>query len=212
MKITTLSLLFALAATAEEETTKFISGSTGNGDFEASEPDAEGAQEWQDTPHWFHLNGVETTAGNFTHDQGTLGSPQASSRAALAYKGPVTVNDTGYKVTKAGEVIDVSYAMGRFGNGYDGDESLRVFLFTTEKAINGMLASADVIEVAEEKIAVQAPPAEVWNTYASKELYTTTADDVGKTLYFGFELENKSGEAVFPRVDLIEVSAKKVAK
>ncbi|WP_218932419.1 sulfatase-like hydrolase/transferase [Adhaeretor mobilis] len=196
---------FRPSAPAPGGTATIIQGAIGNGDFESSEP-ASGDQNWSATPNWYRLDGSET-GNNFTTETGSGGSSQPGSRVAYNRGGAVNINDTGYTVTTAGQTFDLSLDLSRFGGGsdYNGDEQFRGFLFTSSEAVNGNTVTGDITELG--NILIDNPqPNDFWKSFSETAFYTATAADVGKTLYFGFELVNPTGPAVEPRVDVIELT------
>ncbi|MEQ8211573.1 MAG: sulfatase-like hydrolase/transferase [Lacipirellulaceae bacterium] len=188
-------------------TTNVIQGATGNGDFEASEP-ATGPIPFDQTPNWHHANNTGANEGiNFTNDSQTGGSSQSNSRAGMPFQNRFQINDTGYTITSAGEVFDISYEFGAGGalGNWTGDEVMRTFLFTSSTTVDGDTVVGDLTELGEDIYAIDRANDPQWTTRTANGVYTTTAADIGKTIYFGMEFQDPSGPLLFPRIDLIDL-------
>lgn len=183
-------------------TTTIIGGQVGNADFEATEPFS-GPQWYSDTPNWFNASGSEGI--NFTNDSQTNGSSQASSRAGMPFQNRVQINDTGYVVQAEGEVFSLSYDFGAGGavGNWDGNETMRTFLFTSVSGANGNTVGADMTELGSDSYQIDRANDGQWTSYSAANLYTTTAADVGQTVYFGMEFLDGSGPTLFPRIDVL---------
>lgn len=209
IKTTALAAVFFLSANLYADSVVIIGGPTGNGDFELNNGAATGPVWYIDTPNWFNASGSEGI--NFTNDSQTGGSSQAGSRAGMPFMSRVQINNTGYVVQAAGEVISVSYDFGAGGNpgNWDGpaDESMRTFLFTTTSGtVDGKTTPADMTELGSDSYPIDLANDGQWTSY-SATLYTTTAADVGATIFFGMVFENLSGPDLFPRIDVVTVQS-----
>lgn len=213
----TVAMLCVAAGTAQATT--ILGEGIGNGDFEAKEPDAVGPELYAATPNWHNAGypGSTRTYGeniNFTIDTQTYGSPQSNSRAGMPFQWRKQVNDSGYVVPAAGITFDLSYAFGRTGGKWNGDESFRTFIFTTTATVSGSFNQngAEIVSVN-----YPIPQDDIYTFFETNAFYTTTASDVGKTFYFGMEMINPDGEnpdgtlnlntVVYPRVDVITWTA-----
>lgn len=183
-----------------------IGGSVGDGDFEVASP-ASGPQLYTESPNWFNASGSEGI--NFTNDSQMGGSSQPGSRGGMPFNDRVQVNNTGHTVGSAGEVFDLSYDFGAGGAGanWNGDEAMRLFLFTTDDTVNGNLTTSDITIVAEEEYSINRAGDGQWTTREADGFYTATAGDVGKELFLGMVFEDASGATLFPRIDVIELIA-----
>ncbi len=190
--------------TTPPTTTVILGGVAGNADFEATEP-ASGAQPYDSTPNWFNAGGAETI--NFTNDSQTNGSSQAGSRAGMPFKDRVQINDSGYVVQTAGEVFRLTYDFGAGGGlaGWNGDETMRTFLFTSSSGANGSTSVADITELDSDDYVIDRASDGQWTSHSAANLYTTVASDIGKTVYFGMEFKNVTGNTLFPRIDVIDL-------
>lgn len=199
-RVDVVKLVVSAGATNPPAGPIIIGGSIGNGDFEDGEPAASGAVSYENTIHWFNASGAETL--NFTQDDQTGGSSQPNSRAGMPFQNRKQVNDSGHLVASAGETFNLSYDFGRGGTGWDNDESLRTFLFTATAPVDGNLTVGNMTEFA--SVVYPIPSTPQWTTFTTNGFYITTAGDVGKTFYFGMEMNNPAGADVFPRIDVIQ--------
>ena len=154
---------------------------------------------YENTVHWHNASGADTI--NFSNDSQTGGSSQPNSRAGMPFQNRKQVNDTGYTVLEEGQTFDLNYEFGRVGGNWDGDESLRTFLFTATAAVDADLTAANMTEFG--SVVYTFPTNEFWTAFPTNAFYTTIPSDVGKTFYFGMEHSNPAGGDVFPRIDLV---------
>ena len=125
--------------------------SSGNGNFETNSGPVPGANTtWpiSQMPDWHNLSGDETqTCGT---DQGTTGSPEASSYGAYLFPSFVVANDTGYAIGAAREMFDVSLYVNKFGaaGNYNGDEAVVATLFTSSTGVDDNTVLADITTLA----------------------------------------------------------------
>lgn len=183
-----------------------IDGATGDGDFEA--PGAgSGSLNFTNHANWFNAGGTETI--NFSSTTQTNGSSQAGSRAAMPFQDRTQVNNTGHTVATAGETFSLTYDFGAGGAlaNWNGDETMRVFLFTSPVAVDGSLDTGDITEIASTSYAVDRANDGQWTTFSANNFYTTTAADIGKELFLGMVFEDLSGSTLFPRLDVLSLSA-----
>lgn len=209
-------LTFAPRVQAVE--TVIIGGVVGNGDFEDSEDPGDaglitGAITYANTVNWFNAQGTGADEDiNFTNDSQTGGSTQANSRAGMPFQNRTQVNDTGYTIQSAGEVFNISYDFGAGGGpaGWNGggDETMRTFLFTATAPVDGMLTTANMTELAGSVDLYDIDRANdpQWTTRSTPQFYTSTAGDIGQTVYFGMQFLNDSGPDLFPRIDLVRLT------
>lgn len=181
-----------------------LGGAVGNADFEATEP-ASGAQPYSMTPNWFNASGSEGI--NFTQDSQMGGSSQSGSRGGMPFKNRTQVNNTGHTIGAAGEVFSLSYDFGAGGGlaGWNGDETMRTFLFTATAPVNGDLTTADMTELGGDDYAVNRAADGQWTTRTVPEFYTSTPADVGQTVYFGMVFDQGTGNNLLPRIDVIDL-------
>ncbi|QDT69074.1 hypothetical protein MalM25_20010 [Planctomycetes bacterium MalM25] len=206
---TTLLLVPLTCGSASAIETVIINGTTGNGDFEATEDPGDpgvlsGPQQYIDTPNWFNASGSEGI--NFTNDSQTGGSSQGGSRAGMPFMSRVQINNTGYTIGSEGEAFNVSYDFGAGGNpaNWDGDEVMRTFLFTSTVPVDGFLdASTDITSLGEDLYPIDLVNDGQWTTRNAPAFYSSTAGDVGSTVYFGMEFLNPGGNNLFPRLDVV---------
>ncbi|QDS98506.1 PEP-CTERM sorting domain-containing protein [Adhaeretor mobilis] len=214
--IPAVAAFFLLLPISAEAQTTIIGGSIGNGDFEASEspsdPDAvTGPISFENTTNWFHANntGPNETI-NFTNDSQTGGSSQANSRAGMPFQGRFQINDTPYTIGGADEVFNVSYDFGAGGgpSNWTGDEVMRIFLFTSTAAVDGDTTVNDITEIGGDNYDIgRANGDPQWTTRSAPAFYTSTAGDIGSTVYFGMEFQDPiSTNLLFPRIDVINLT------
>lgn len=194
--------------------TIIINGTTGNGDFEATEDPLDtgvlfGPQQYIDTPNWYNASGSEGI--NFTNDSQMGGSSQPGSRGGMPFMSRVQVNNTGYTIGSEGEAFNISYDFGAGGAlaNWDGDEAMRTFLFTVPDgiAVDGFLdASTQVTELGQDLYPVDRANDGQWTTRNSPAFYTSSAGDVGSTVYYGMEFLNPAGNDLFPRIDVVRLT------
>lgn len=184
-----------------------IEGTTGNGDFEASEP-ATGVIPFSNTANWFNASGPESE--DFTRDNQTNGSSQSASRAGEPLDGRVQINDTGYTIAAEGEVLNISYDFGAGGSSanWGGDELMRTFVFTSTATVDGETLVGNITELAGDTYAIDRASDGQWTTRNASGFYTTTAADVGKTIYFGMEFQDPTVQnTLSPRIDVVSLTA-----
>ncbi len=190
--------------TTPPSTTIILGGVVGNADFEATAP-ATGPQTYDATPNWFNAGGADTI--NFTNTSQTNGSTQAGSIAGMPFQNRTQINDTGYVIQAAGEVFSLSYDFGAGGNSsnWNGDETMRTFIFTSTTGVNDATVVADMTELGSDNYPIDRANDGQWTSHAAANVYTTNASDVGTTVYFGMQFLDASGNTLFPRIDVIEL-------
>jgi autotransporter-associated beta strand protein len=190
--------------TTPPSTTVILGGAVGNADFEATAP-ATGAQTYHSTPNWFNAGGADTI--NFTNTSQTNGSTQAGSIAGMPFQNRTQINDTGYVIQAAGEVFSLSYDFGAGGNSanWNGDETMRTFIFTSTTAVNDATVVGDMTELGSDSYPIDRANDGQWTSHAAANFYTTDASDIGKTVYFGMQFLDASGNTLFPRIDVVEL-------
>lgn len=198
-------LVFASVAPA----TTIIGGSTGDGDFE--EPGTgSGPLTYNSHSNWFNAQGVAPDEDiNFSNTSQMGGSSQPNSRGGMPFQNRTQVNSTAYTIGAAGEVFSLSYDFGAGGgpanwNG-GGDETMRTFLFTAAAPVDGALTTADMTELGGDDYDIDRANDGQWTTRDVPVFYTSTAADVGQTVYFGMQFLNDSGNLLFPRIDVVNL-------
>ncbi len=176
-----------------------------NGDFEATAP-ATGPQTFDATPNWFNAGGADTI--NFTNTSQTNGSSQPASIAGMPFQNRTQINDTGHVVQAAGEVFSLTYDFGAGGNtaNWNGDETMRTFIFTSTTGVNADTVVGDMTELGGDNYPIDRANDPQWTTREVTNLYTTVASDIGTTVYFGMQFLDASGNTLFPRIDVINLS------
>ncbi|MEX0321011.1 MAG: hypothetical protein AB3N63_02555 [Puniceicoccaceae bacterium] len=177
--------------------------STGNGNFE-NEAGLTGTITLEAMANWHNIAGPETQTCGV--DQNMGGSPEANSRGAYLFPSFTIANDSGYTISAAGELFELSMAVLPVGNSsrYDGDELVVVSLFTTSTGVDADTILGDITVLATTKF-----PLTDWETHTDSSFYTSAAGDIGKTVYLAITLENPAGESVFPRVDVVKLEVNK---
>lgn len=218
--LTTSCVLFAaLFLTQPVSAETIIGGEVGNGNFEAEAFASKGVP-YKDVSHW-HLIGGSETSTTFGTTQGTNGSPDAaadgrSDRQAAYLFDPddssqgdrYAANDTGYIINIEGDSFSIEMALHKFGreSNYHGDEYIEVVLFTVAKNLNTSTDILDIEVMASTKLMVDS----MWTTAKAQNFYTTTAADVGKTVYLGLELIDpkspEGGRNIYPRIDAVQLT------
>ncbi|MDF7825387.1 family 16 glycosylhydrolase [Pontiellaceae bacterium B12227] len=185
-----------------------IGGSTGNGDFEANSPS--GAVPYDQTPNWYNASGSESTVDAIDDSQ-MNGSSQYASHGGLPSKNRVQINNTGYTVLAAGEVFSLSYDFGAGGSPAEWTDShvemMRTFLFTLNNETDWAHKTAsDITELGGDNYIIARSTDGQWTTRTITTFYTTSASDVGKTVYFGMEFNDEdTSPTLSPRIDVIEL-------
>lgn len=217
----TLSAVAVIFACAQAHgATIVIGGATGNGNFNAGGGGTNGgAQTYEQTPNWFNAQADETI--NFTNSSQMGGSTDpdngTTTRGGMPFQNRTQINDTGYTIAAAGEVFSLSYDFGAGGgpNAWNGtgDETMRTFLFTSTAVppVDGDTIVTDMTELGGDSYDINRANDnnpngdDQWTTRTVPEFYTSTAADVGKTVYFGMQFLNDSGPDLFPRIDVIQL-------
>ncbi len=197
-------LVTAMVSPAET----IIGGALGNGNFNAT--GASGTEVYAQTPLWFNAKGSESE--NFVFTNQTAGSTDSNpaTPAGFPFPGRVPVNSIGYLIAEAGEIFTLSFEFGAGGNGWDAanglDEVLETFLFTVAPgdAVDGDLGTADFVETLG-LVSTRVTNNPQWKALSVSEFYTSTASDIGKTVYLGMEFKNPTGVNVFPRIDNVQL-------
>lgn len=200
------SLIFSRSVLATET---FIIGdggsigvaSTGNGNFEANSGHP---LSFDSVSNWHNIEG-DDSAVNFGTNTGMGGSPEPGSQGAFLF-GQMAGNDTPYTITAGdvGEPFNFSFALNRFGGGYDGDEAFNISLFESTTGVDANTVIGDITTLASTSIAV--PTSGFWSSHSAPAFYTIDAADVGKTVYLGLDLDNPGGGDVFPRIDVVQLT------
>lgn len=166
----------------------------GNGNFEA---DSGSPLPYTSVTNWFNVSGADTI--NFGQTGGMGGSPEANSQGAFLFQQRISANSLGHAVTGAGEVFDIDFYGNRFGGGYNDDESFLVYLFTSTTGVDADTVEGDITILDTTSFDVLSG----WENYTQDGIYTTSAADIGQTVYLGMSVSNDTGNDVFPRVDVI---------
>lgn len=177
-----------------------IAGSTGNGDFNN---DSGSPLAFDEVSNWHNLEGSDSNVNFGINAGNNSAAPQTGSQAAFLF-GNAAINDTGHTITAAGEVFDLSLFLHQQGNGYDGDEVLNAFLFTSTNGVNAntTLSDISILGMTNPSFNVSG----VWTEQAAAGFFVSQAADIGKTVYLGLDLDNPAGGNVFPRIDVVELS------
>lgn len=183
-----------------------IKGATGNGNFEdklGAVPGTNTTWPTSEMPSWVNLSGAETQ--NSGTNQGMTASPEPGSYGAFIFQSFTLGNESGHTINSAGEVFDLSFALSKFGNqnNYDGDEDAVITLFSSNTGVNDGTDLGDLQILASESFNVS----DFWTDEGNPLFYTSTAGDIGKTVYLGITLSNPTGNNVFPRIDVVELTA-----
>ncbi len=211
--IKTFAFCFAvMAASNLSADTIIIGGATGNGDFNAGGGGTNGgAQTYDATPNWFNAQGAETV--NFTNSSQMGGSSDpdngTTTRGALPFRDRTQINDSGYTIVEAGQVFSLSYDFGAGGGAanWEGLETMRTFIFTSTTGVDGDTIVGDMTELGGDNYAIDRAADGQWTSRDGSDFYTTTAADVGETVYFGMQfLDAGSGNDLFPRIDVVTLS------
>lgn len=215
----------SLSAVAVGQTT-VIGGTVGNANFNASDlsnsTNSDRAN-YTDTPNWFFItgsaDGSDESSQFFTFSTASNGSTDPAHPpvvAAMPFNNRFAANDVGHTVVAGdvGQVFKVSYDFGAGGGAanWDGDEVMQTFIFETIEDL-GSQVPVDEILVRSETTILGQDDYEVdrandgqWTIRNVENLYEITADDIGKTLYFGFQFVQGDGASLFPRIDAIVVT------
>ncbi|GAB5560484.1 MAG: hypothetical protein SynsKO_21310 [Synoicihabitans sp.] len=180
----------------------FIGGSSalGNGDFSLES----GAQTFSGVSNWFNLAGDETV--NLQVTNGTNGSPQSGSTAAQLSGTTFLANSTGFTITKADQQFNFSAYLGQFGSKalYATDTTVTATLFTTGSGVNATTGTGDITVIGTIDFTPFSSTTSFFNMVTGT-IATSTADDVGKTVYLGVNLTDTDNNA-FPRFDVASLS------
>lgn len=208
-----VAAMVALGSAAQADVV--IGGAVGNANFQATTTYTGNTATFDDTPGWVNLGGSDASASFGAQNQ-LNNSPDPNhgpTQGAFLSVGNEAANTTGHTVLTAGEVFDASLFWAATGgsagygdadpnapgNGNLDDESFRIFLFTAPAAVDDTTTFASITELAS---ASQDLDRLENGTLTANGLYTTTAADIGSTVYFGIQLLNPTGGNPFPRVDL----------
>lgn len=200
----TTCLATTLMVAAGANATLIIGGTTGDGDFEAA--GGTGPALYTAHSNWFNASGSEGI--NFSNTNQMGGSSQANSRGGMPFNNRTQINNTGYTIGSTGEVFSLSYDFGAGGAlaNWNGDETMRAFLFTASAPVGGDLTTSDMTELGVDLYSVDRANDGQWTTREVETLYTSTAGDVGSTVYLGVEFQDVSGNTLFPRMDVVELN------
>ncbi|MEP4079565.1 hypothetical protein [Haloferula sp.] len=208
-------LALALAAGTASAQTTVIGGSTGNADFQATTTYSGNTAPFEDTAGWVNLGGGESGT-NFGANNQLNASPDPAhdpKQGAFLNAGSPAANTTGYTIMAAGEVFSASFFLAGTGgtagygdadpdapgNGNLDDETVEVFLFTAPAAVDEDTTVGDITKLNTVSFDLDRLS---FTTETAPGIYTSTAGDIGKTVYFGIELLNPTGSNPFPRIDV----------
>ncbi|MGJ8724799.1 MAG: PEP-CTERM sorting domain-containing protein [Roseibacillus sp.] len=214
------SLFITLAALSQTASAVVIlGGSTGNADFQATTAYPNGGGNtapFDNVANWVNIGGGENPTSFGAANQLNLSPDPAHDpkQGAFLSVGNEAANTTGYTIGAAGEVFDASLFLAATGgaagygdadtnapgNGNLDDETVTIFLFTAPAAVDGTTALANITRLASASFDLDRLVA---GTETANSLYTSTAGDIGETIYFGIELLNPTGNNPFPRIDLV---------
>ncbi|MGJ8724098.1 MAG: PEP-CTERM sorting domain-containing protein [Roseibacillus sp.] len=209
--------LAALSQTASAVV--ILGGSTGNADFQATTTYPNGGGNtapFSNTAGWVNIGGSET-GPSFGAANQLNASPDPAhdpKQGAFLSVGNEAANTTGYTIAAAGEVFDTSLFLGATGgsagygdadpnapgNGNLDDEMVTIFLFTALAPVDDSTALANITRLASASFDLDRL---VFGTQTVPNFYTSTAGDIGETVYFGIELINPTGGNPFPRIDVV---------
>ena len=184
-----------------------IGGSLGNGNFEVVTV-TEDVQTYAQTANWFNATGDESINFTNVNISEIICSSDPGKRFGIpagSFNFPrISVNDTGYTILQEEEAFDVSYDFLRSTGFWTGDESFRVFLFTSSAPVDSSLTESEMTVVAETIFDVPVSSLPFWeNGITFNSFYETSGTDIGKTVYLGVETINPSGLPVFPGLDSV---------
>ncbi len=182
------------------------SSNLGNGDFQTET--TTGTRTFAQISNWFNIFGAETV--NFGQSNGTAGSPQSNSLGAQLSTGAYAANNTSYTIGAAGEVFKVNMYLGQFGAAatYATDTTVTIRLFTSATGVTDTTVSGDLTNLGSLALTPFSPTAAFFGM-AGGTLYTSTAADIGKTVYMGISLADTDNNA-FPRIDVVSLSVVQV--
>lgn len=203
-----------------------LGASTGNADFQASTAYPNGGGNtapFSNVASWVNLGGVEGSP-NFGAANQLNASPDPAhdpKQGAFLSVGNEAANTIGYTIAAAGEVFDASFFLGASGgaagygdadanapgNGNLDDEAVNIFLFTAPAPVDGSTALANITRLATASFDLDRA---VFGLETATGFYTSSASDIGQTVYFGIELINPTGSNPFPRVDLVTLDVNPV--
>ncbi|QDS98507.1 PEP-CTERM sorting domain-containing protein [Adhaeretor mobilis] len=210
--ITTLALSLVLSLSTHAQAATIIGGAVGNGNFSAGGDVPAGAQTFDETANWFHANNTGANEGtNFTNSSQMGGSNDTSpvSRGGLPFNERVQINDTAYTITSAGEVFSLSYDFGAGGGPASWATTplpaMTAFLFESAVAVDGDTVEGDmtILPGSLDSYSIDRANDPQWTSRSTANLYTSTAADIGKTVYFGMEFLGATN--LFPRIDIIQL-------
>ncbi len=166
-----------------------------NGNFEA---DSGSPLTFSAVTNWHNIEGDDASV-NLGNTGGMGASPEVNSQGAFVF-GQMAGNDVGHTVATAGEVFDIDFYGNRFGGGYAGDEGYEIKLFTTTAgSVDASTGTGDITVLSTTAFAIL----QGWNNYTQDGIYTTTAADVGQTIFLGVDWDNGAAGTHFPRIDVI---------
>ncbi|MDZ8117768.1 sulfatase family protein [Pontiella agarivorans] len=199
--------LAMLAGSASWAQTTIIGGTRGNGNFNGNGASAGSGitLTYAETPHWHHAAGDESW--NFVFTSGMIGSDDSSSGGAYTFHNRLTVNDMGYTIAAAGETFSLSYQFGAGGgesNWESGNDFLRAYLFTTDAPVDASLTSGSMTQIGEtDDYSINRALNGQWTYHTNSALYTSTAADIGKTVYLALVFVDDGSGTGNPRVENI---------
>jgi len=132
-----------------------------------------------------------------------------TTRGGMPFNNRTQINDTGYTIVEAGQVFSLSYDFGAGGGpaNWEGLETMRTFIFTSTAGVDGDTVVGDMTELGGDDYAIDRAADGQWTSRVGSNFYTTTAGDVGQTVYFGMQfVDAGSGNALFPRIDVVTLS------
>lgn len=192
---------------SSEETT-VIGGAVGDGDFQHPGTGS-GPLTYNSHPNWFNAQGTGSDEDfNFSNTSQMGGSTQSNSRGGMPFNNRTQVNNTGHTVMAAGEQFSIRYDFGAGGAqaSWNGNETMRMFLFTANTAVDGEITLANMTELGADEYVVDRANDGQWTIRDVDAFYTSTAADVGKKVYLGMVFQDGGGDTLFPRIDVIELT------
>lgn len=201
-------LLLSMTGLAHAQLT-IIGGAAGNGDFNAVATPS-GAHTYAQTPSWFNAQGSEAENATESTLMGGSTDPGPVDRGGIPIDGRTQVNSTGYTIADSNQQFSISYVFGAGGGlaEYSGS-AMSTWLFTVAPgdAVDADLTAGDMTELAGSRVTYtlgRASGDPQWTTFDRDFFYTTSAAEIGTTVYLGMEFDHPSGK-LNARIDVINL-------
>ncbi|CAA6690704.1 MULTISPECIES: hypothetical protein [unclassified Lentimonas] len=182
-----LSIMLIPALHAGE--TVIIGAGVCNGDFN-EDTSTDDKRRFSETPHWFNLLSGETGPVATKLDGNDPAMDKGDgTRNALIYKGSAFINDSGHTVKSAGEILSVSLDFRDYGTWVDGTDSIQIFFFTTDIGVDESTTEEDITLIGPMIGSTTVTENNDFEAYECPSVYTTVAEDIGKTIYAGIRAD-----------------------